>query len=189
MSCDITTGRGLMCKNSQGGLNEIYIFPYVQYLDSQIVRTALTLTSFPPTTIYRFYAIADPNFTDTEQEDAGGKSYKEALSLTFPVIDPQQEFEKLLKMDYRMIVQDRNGLYRLLGAYKGGTFNNLKSETGGAKAEFSGYRIDWEATEELPALFIDDLAAAGFTISPDDFLQLEEDDLILLEQNEFMILE
>ena len=189
MSCDITTGRGLMCKNSQGGLNEIYIFPYVQYLDSQIVRTALTLTSFPATTIYRFYSTADPNFQDIEQEDAGGKSYRESISMTFPVIDTQQEFEKLLKMDYRMIVQDRNGLYRLLGAYKGGTFNNLSQPTGGAKSSFSGYTIDFQASEELPALFISSLSGAGFTVSPDDFLQLEEDDLILLEQNEFMILE
>ncbi|HKK11859.1 MAG TPA: hypothetical protein VJ945_03450, partial [Flavobacteriaceae bacterium] len=186
MSCDLTLSRGRICNRGIGGLDEIYIFPYVQYADSQIVRTALTLTSFPATTIYRFYAIADPNFTDTEQEDDGGKSYKEALSLTFPVLDSTNEFQKLIKMDYRMIVQDRNGIYRLLGAYKGGIFNNLKSETGGAKAEFSGYTIDYEATEELPALFIDDLASAGFTVSSDNFLQLEEDDLLLLEQNEFM---
>lgn len=182
-------GRNRVCNSSIGGLNEIYIFPYVQYLDSQIVKVALTLTSFPATTIYRFYSIADPNFQDSESEDAGGQFFTESLSLTFPRIDSQQEFEKLLKLDYRMIVRDRNGLYRLLGAYKGGTFNNLSQVTGGGKSDFNGYTIDWSAKEELPALFISDLTAAGFEISPDDFLQLEENDLILLEQNEFLILE
>lgn len=189
MSCDLlTTGRDRVC-STLGGLDEIYIFPYVDYPASLIVRTALVLTSFPATTIYRFYSTGDPNFTDTEQETPGGMNYTEALSLTFPVLDSTNEFQKLLKMDYRMIVKDNNGLYRLLGAYKGGTFNNLKATTGTSKASFSGYTIDWEATEELPALFINSLAGAGFTVSADDFLQLEEDDLILLEQNEFMILE
>lgn len=185
---DITTGRGRVCK-ALGGLNEIYIFPYVQYLDSQIVQSGMVLSSFPATTIYRFYSIADPNFTERTNETPGGKQYDMGLTLTFPVLDSTNEFQKLLKKDYRMIVQNNNGLYRLLGAYKGGVFNNLNEQTGGSRAELSGYTIDYEASEELPALYISSLSGAGFTVSPDDFLLLEDGEFILLEENEFIILE
>lgn len=186
--CDLTTGRNRVCKTI-GGLDEVYIFPYVQYLDSQIVRSGVTLTSFPATTIYRFYSTGGPNFIERTNEVSGGKKYDQNLSLTFPVIDSTNEFQKLLKKDHRMIIRDRNGLYRLLGAYKGGLFNNLLEQTGGSRAELSGYTIDYEASEEITALFFGDLASVGFTVSPDDFLQLENDELILLEQNEFLILE
>ena len=191
MSTDLTTGRSRKCK-ALGGLSEIYIFPYVQYSNSQIVTSGLTLTSFPATTIYRFF-IESTDFSNPGQEDAGGKFYKENISLTFPIISILNEFEKLLKKDHRMIVRDRNGLYRLLGAYIGGVFNNLRQTTGGSHSELTGYTIDYEATEEQPALFIGntlaDLTSAGFTVSADNFLITESGELVLTEDNQEIIIE
>lgn len=163
MSCDLSISRGRQCKGL-GGNSETYIFPYVQYLDSQIVRTNLTLTTFPATTVYQFFA-ENVGFSNPSLDQDGGKYYSESVNLTFPKIEVNTELVKLLRKDYRMILKDRNGLYRLLGAYKGGEFDNLTQTTGGSHSELTGYTIDYEATEEIPALYFTSLSGVGFTVS------------------------
>ena len=46
-----------------------------------------------------------------------------------------------------------------------------------------------EGREILSAFFIDDLEDAGFVISPDNFLLLEDGSFVLLEDNTRIILE
>lgn len=188
MACDITKGRERQCKKL-GGLSEIYIFPFVEYTKAQIVIQGKTLISFPDTTVFRFFSEGSPNFTDQSQEDGGAISFTESLSLTFPIIDKFNQFERLLKKDYRVIVKDRNGVFMLLGAFNGGIFKNLLQQTGGNHSSLNGYTIDYEATEERQALFIDNLEDAGFTVQKDNFLLLEDGEFILTENGEFILIE
>ena len=181
----LTKGRERVCKGL-GGLSEFYIFPFVQYSTSQIVLNGLTVTAFPATTIFRFF-LESTNFTNPMQEDAGGKFYNENLSLTLPKIEVNTELTKLLFKDHRVIVRDRNDIYRLLGAFNGGIFDNLNQVTGGSHGELSGYTITFEGMEELPALFLDDLSL--FTVAPDNFLITESGELVLTEDNQEIIIE
>lgn len=185
MSVDITQGRGRECKGL-GGLSEFYIFPFVEYANSQIVINGLTLIEFPETTIYRFF-LESTDFRNPMQEDDGGKFYNEILSLTFPEIQSNTELPKLLYKDHRVIVRDRNEIYRMLGAYNGGIFDNLVQQTGSTYNDLSGYRIDYEGMEEQPALFLDNLDL--FTVAPDNFLITEIGELLLTEENEEIIIE
>jgi hypothetical protein len=179
---DLTRGRARVCKG-QGGLSEIYILPYDE--SAVLTISGNTLTNITPTqTIYRFYSTSG-DYQDKMSEDGGGKYHDQSLSLTFPVIKYDTELPRLLKKDYWVIVKDRNGLYRFLGAENGGTFNNLKEQTGGGQSDLSGYTINYEAKEKLSALYTD---LTGFIITQ-GFLLLEDGTFLLLEDGETIILE
>lgn len=188
MACDITKGREKQCKKI-GGLSEIYIFPFVEYTNAQIVIQGKTLISFPNTTIFRFFSEGSPNFKSSSQEEGGDISFTEELSLTFPIIDEENQFERLLKKDHRVIVRDRNGIFMLLGAFNGGIFSNLVQQTGGSHQQLNGYTINYQASEENQPPFIDNLEDAGFIINEDNFLLLENGDFILTEDEQFILIE
>ena len=187
MSCDLTQGRSRVCKDSVSGIAKLYLFPFVKYTRSQIVRTGLTLTTFPATTIYQFDGV-DISFTQNQQFENGSKFYNQNLSVNFIQIREVDEFEKLLNKDYRIIVEDRNGNKRLLGAYTGLTAS-LNQDTGSSNASFNGTKLTFEAQEIDEALFIGNLSDAGFTIESNNFLLLEDDTFILTEDNQFIIIE
>lgn len=190
MSCDISSNRARQCKDSQGGLKEVYIFSFTNYSRSQIVVDGLTLTDFPledllPIRIYRYYVIEDAVFDETQNED---KSYTQSISLRFPRI-PAGSNRKMevtllpmIRNDVRMILRDRNGVYRMLGAHNGLFCNNLRQVTGGSKSDFNGFELDFEGLEEQPAYFLDDLSL--FEVEE---LLLMEDSLELLYEDELYI--
>lgn len=178
---DLTRGRQKVCKGL-GGLKEFYIFPYDSDAVLTIEGTTLINISIPQT-LYRFYSTTG-DLQERQEEDGGGKFYNQSISLTFPVIKADTELPILLKKDYWVLVQDRNGLYRLLGAENGGSFNNLKQQTGGSQNDLSGYTIDYEGKEELTALFVD---IETFTDS--GYLLLEDGEFLLLEDGQLLILE
>ena len=185
---DLTKGRNKQCKSNVSGVNHIYLFPFVKYLRSQIIRTGLELTSFPATNIYRFDGV-NLSFTNSQQEEDGGKFYNENLTADFIGLETNTELVKLINKDYRIIIKDNNGLYRLLGAYNG-VLTEFSNTTGSTQAEFSGYNLTFEGKERQEALYIDDLASAGFVVvDSENYILLENGTFILTELNETLILE
>jgi len=182
----IANGRDRKCKSNVSGVNYIYLFRFVKYNRSQIVRDQLTLTDFPSTTIYRFEG--NYSFNESQSTEDGGKFYSQNLTADFIGIELNTNLSKLVNEDYRVIIKDNNGIFRLLGAHNG-VITDLNSTTGSSQAEFSGYNLTFEGTEREQALFIDDLEDAGFVISEDNFLLLEDGTPILTESNEEIIIE
>lgn len=183
----IANGRNRKCKDNVSGVQLIYLFPFVKYSRSLIVRDGLELTSFPATTIYAFEGV-NLSFTDSQSTEDGGKFFTENLTADFIGLEINTDLVKLVDGDYRVITKDRNGLYRLLGAYNG-LRTDLNSTTGGTQSEFSGYSLNFEGQERQEALFITDLEDAGFEIAEDNFLLLEDGTPILTEGNEEIIIE
>lgn len=163
MALSLTSSRLKGCKDSIGGVSEVYIFNYIKYPKSQIVVDGVNLTSFPLTNIYQFEFNNEPNFTNDSSEDEGGKFYNESLNLEF-VGYFNSSIITLLKSDLRCIIKDRNGNYRLLGAYNGLICERLNYTTGDAKNTFKGIRFSLEGRELIQSLFIDDLEDAGFIL-------------------------
>ena len=177
IDCGITRGRVRQCKGL-GGVSEVYIFPYDDNAVLSIEGTTLVNIS-PVQNIYRFHG-SNSGLTETHNEDAGGTFKEQAISFTFPVIKANTELPRLLKKDYWVIVKDRNGFYRFLGAENGGSFNNLSQQTGGAHADLSGYTIDYSAKEQNTALFTD---LTGFEIIGDgEFLLLEDGNFYIIRK-------
>ena len=158
----ITSGYTRKCKNSQGGISEVYLFPYVEYSRSQIVTSGNVLTTFPSTTIYKFYCNNQPNATETQETDAGGKYYNQSIGFEFESKDDTENILKLLKKDYRIIFKDRNGLFRIFGLFTGLTCDSINYTTGNAKSDFNGFKLDFKGKEEKQSFFINNLIDAGF---------------------------
>lgn len=186
---DIISGRSRQCKDNVGGISKCYLFPFVNYSYSQIEVNGNILTSFPETDIYPFEFDNQPNLTLSQNENEGGKYFDERIELGFTKPNSYNEFQKLLKKDYRMITKDRLGNYRLLGAYNGLIGDNLTLSTGGAHSDFSGYTITFEGQEEQEALYIEGLEDAGFNIIENNFILLEDGQFMLTEDNQLIYVE
>lgn len=160
MSCDITQNRGVQCKNKLGGLDIIYIFPYVKYPKSQIVRDGLVLTSFPSTFVYSF-AIASGEYSENSEIEGGSSFMNQSLTCTMTYLNEDNEWKKLLDKDHCVIAKDNNGKYRLMGVCNG-VETDYQATTGGEKASFQGWTFNFKAKEIDQALYFDNLEDAGF---------------------------
>ena len=189
MICGLTQSRGKQCRDTLGGFDIVYLFPYVKYSRSQITTNVNIITTFPTTTIFKFNVLSG-SLSEDMSEDGGGKFYTQSLSFDLAKVGIVDNIElpRLTNKDYCAIVSDRNGLHRILG-FRNGLIADLTKVTGGGKADFNGYRITMEGQEAFTGLFINDLDDAGFEVAEDNFLLLEDGSFLLLEDNERIILE
>jgi hypothetical protein len=161
---DLTTGRGRRCKDALGGFDTVFLTPFVSYDNSQIVTEDARLIQFPGTFIYEF-KVLNANLSESPTEDGGGKFVNQTLSfdLSKVNVESNEQLIRLIKKDYRALIFDRNGFYRIVGLYNG-IRSEMTKTTGSGKADFSGYKITMDATENDPAFFIDDLDDLGFIV-------------------------
>lgn len=182
----ISEGRERVCKDSQGGIDRLWVFPYQDY-PRRLIRTEdNVLVQFPATTIYQFDAFGEVTPVQKQQENDGGKYYDQAITFQIPGLVDTPQLEKLMRKDYRIIFRDRNGRMRLMGAYNGLTADRIQFETGGAKNSFYGATLDFTGKELREALFINDLAGAGF-VTQDGWLLWQDYQPIYLQDNEILI--
>ena len=185
----IESGRTKICKNSLGGISKLWLFPFVNYSRSQIVTNGNILTTFPTTTIYQFNFNGDPSPSETQTENEGGKFYELSLSFVLAKSTDSFNIEKLIKKDYRLIFQDRNGLFRIFGLYTGMICENITYTTGSAKSDLNGFTIDFKGQEEKGSFFINDLDDAGFFDAGEDYRITELGEFRITENNNFRITE
>tara|TARA_R110000851_G_scaffold75456_1_gene166341 strand:- start:20693 stop:21235 length:543 start_codon:yes stop_codon:yes gene_type:complete len=172
------------CKDSQGGLDKIYLFKHINYSRSQIVLNDNILVTYPSTVIYEFEVNNQPSVNQTNQENEGGKFYD--LSINFDLSkELGRDFSYMLGFDFNIIIKDRNGKFRFLGNQNGLTCNDVKYTTGGSKNSLNGVSLSFSGQEEKEAYYINNLTSSGFEIA--SYL-LQEDGFNLLLENGFKIL-
>ena len=189
MVSTITSGRDRQCRNNLGGISKLWLFPFVKYSRSQIVINNNVLLSFPDTTIYRFNYNGNPAPTENQSENDGGKFYDLSISFDLLYSSDAPNIEKLLKKDYRLIFQDRNGLYRIFGLYTGLVCDSLTYNSGGGKSDLNGFTLSFSGQEEKGSFFIDNLEDAGFFDADIDFRITELGEFRITENNNFRITE
>lgn len=155
----IDTNRARQCKNSLGGIRAAFLAPYRKIYRSEIIYDRVTLFEFPETYVYKFDLPPGNVFEQRQSENEGGKYFDVNLSLTFNKITPfdNMNFQKLLKKDYFLIVEDNNGNFFLLGFRNGVTAEAIKTST-------TQYTIDFTGMEEEFAPFVTDLMGEDFII-------------------------
>ena len=162
MSCSITEHILQGCKELQGGVNKVYLFPFVKYSRSQIVLTDQILTTFPSTTIYD-WASSATNYSENTSIDGGSVEWTQNFTIQIPKTIATSEVYKLVKQDYRAILVDRNGNIRILGLFNG-LEAQITNETGQEKDDFSGYKVTFTGKEDNQAYFITNLTTVGFEV-------------------------
>ena len=163
MSCDITTGRTEACKESVGGLRNIYIGNYVDGLyadatanlgtDDQITTLTTSLV------VYKFELRGDNNtFEETNENsrDNGTSFWTQTGAIVLKKQDAAtQKALKLLSYGRpHILIEDYNGNFRLAGL-QNGVEVSVSTATGGAMGDLNGYNLSFEGKEKEPAYFVD----------------------------------
>jgi len=185
---EIVNGYNRKCKDSLAGVKKIWICKYQKYNRSQIIIDSNYLITFPDTFIYSFHSVEPSSLNESQEQSEGGKFYNQNISLIFKGADAF-ELELLNYLNYRILILDNNGLYRILGLYNGLESSGITYETGQSKNSLNGFRISFTGREEKGSFFIENLLDSGFIESnPFEFnLLFENNNFFLLENNDNLI--
>jgi hypothetical protein len=152
-----------LCKDLQGGIDTVYLFPYVKYNRKQITISGQKVTVFPSTDIYKVKSTSS-SFNETTEFEGGAEFWNQSLTLQFPKTTVLSEIYKLTRAFYRAIYVDRIGNIRILGLWNG-LEANITNETGSEKESLNGYRVTLTGKEDNQAYWIDNLnIISGFDL-------------------------
>lgn len=154
-NCDISNIEDRICKNLQGGIDAIYLFPFVKYSRSQIKTLGQKLVEFPTTFIYTYFSQVS-DFSENTSIERGNVTWTQTLNFELLKTYEGSEAYKLVNKDYRAIFIDRIGNIRILGLYNG-CEATVTDTTGGDKSSANSYQITLTAKEDNQAYYIDAL--------------------------------
>lgn len=176
MSCAISTGRALSCKDSIGGLKSVYFVNYedidVADITYDVTNTDVidTIVSTGSVTAYKYDLKGASTFEQavTSSRENGTTFFEQTLNLTFTKLD--KATHKQLKLIAwgrpRVLVEDYNGNVFLMGLEHGAEVSGGTIVSGAAMGDLSGYTLTLTAQEKAPANFLDgSLASANFAVS------------------------
>ena len=185
-SCDITRGRTIDCKDQIGGLKAIYICKNYNTNISAVATintTEMTTAGFATwsgatgsaTTVFKYDLV--PNLSsmtvNINSDAANGTSFfTQTLSVTLQKIDHDMTNELRLMAYSRaqIFVQDTNDNVFLLGIDNGCHVSGGTVVTGAAKADMTGYTIEWSAEEKNALIQLPASAGAATAKYPFDGL-------------------
>jgi hypothetical protein len=175
MACDLDTGRVEACKESVGGLRNLYIANFDSTLYSTATLTADEMTALASAiTVYKFELRGDNNTFEETNENSrdNGTSFwtqNGTFSLKKQDLATQSALTLLSYGRPHIIVEDYNGNYRMAG-FENGCEVTVNTSTGGAMGDLSGYNVTFEGKERTPSTFVASAImgdVAGFDISTD----------------------
>lgn len=185
MAFIITQGRTRLCKNTIGGIKNAYLAPYRKVPRSQIVYDGVNLTTFPQTFIYKFELISSDVFQQDGNEEGGGKYYNQSLELTFNKISAfdNLQFQKLLRKDYWIVIEDKNANFFLLGFKNGVLCEKLEKSTS------QQYKLSFSGMEEDFAPFCETLIGTDLIIFDGNQKMFQDDNNFIFQDDNNYIFE
>jgi hypothetical protein len=173
MACDITAARNEVCKDSVGGLKNIYFINYDDAPYSDVVFDATntdvveTINGTPSTVnAYKYELQSDENtFEETinSSRENGTTFFEGALNVSLKKLDLATHKQvKLLAFNRpHIVLEDRNGNFMYMGAEHGCELTGGTIATGGAMGDKSGYMLTFTSKEVIPTPFMEATNEAG----------------------------
>lgn len=171
MACDLTLGRIEPCKDSVGGLKNLY---FVDYGDLGAITYDVTNTDVIDAVAgtpnaYKYEIKGASSFTQNIQSsrDTGTTAFEQVLEVTLKklTIADHKELKILAFGRPHVIVEDYNGNFFLAGLEHGAEVTGGTIVTGTAMSDLSGYTLTLTGMERTPANFLGDTPEnVGFTI-------------------------
>ena len=158
MACDLSNGRVLPCKDSVGGLKNIYFINYG--VDSTLISTSgaedtVASTDFAASTAYKYALKGNSSLTQNIQSsrENGTTAFEQVLELTLPKLSKEDNYQiKLLSFGRpHIVVEDYNGNFFLVGREHGADVTGGTIVTGASMGDLSGYTLTFTGMEKLPA--------------------------------------
>jgi hypothetical protein len=169
--CDLSLGRLEVCKDSVGGLKNVYFINYgdlgaITY-DGTNTDVIDAIAGTPDA--YKYELKGASTFTQNinSSRENGTTFFEQVLELTFKklTIKDHKELKLMAYGRPNVIVEDNNGNFFLAGLEHGMDVTGGTIVTGGAMGDLSGYTLTLTGMEKVPANFIGDtLSAVGFTV-------------------------
>ena len=190
MACDLTLGRKEPCKDSIGGLKNIYFVDFgdlgtVTLTNDEITNLTGTSGSL---TAYKYELKGASSFeqTITSSRENGTTFFDQTLTLTLKKLTKEDNKElKLLAYGRpHVAVEDYNVNVFMMGTENGAEVTGGTIVTGAAMADLSGYTLTLNAQEPLAANFMDsDTKDIDFPFSVADYAGLDGTVTITLGTN------
>ena len=158
MACDISAGRTLPCKDSVGGLKNVYFINYDSAVSIAVETddTVDSAASWSATAdAYKYELKGNSSLTQNIQSsrENGTTAFEQVLELTLPKLSAaDNQAVKLLAFGRpRIVVEDYNGSFYLVGREHGADVTGGTIVTGAAMGDLSGYTLTFTAMERMPA--------------------------------------
>jgi hypothetical protein len=159
MSCDISAGRTLPCKDQVGGLKNVYFANYGEISVTPSADDSIEATEFTGDDFYQYELKGNSSLTQNIQtsRDNGTTAFEQVLELTLPKLSvADNQAVKLLAFGRpHIVVEDYNGNFFLVGREHGADVTGGTIVTGAAMGDLSGYTLTFSGMERLPANVID----------------------------------
>ena len=171
MACDLAIGRVEPCKDSVGGLKNLY---FVNYGDLGTITYDVTNTDVIDAVAgtpdaYKYEIKGASSFTQNIQSsrDTGTTAFEQVVEVTLKklTVADHKELKILAFGRPHVIVEDYNGNFFLAGLEHGAEVTGGTIVTGTAMSDLSGYTLTLTGMERTPANFLGDTPEnVGFTI-------------------------
>ena len=169
MACILTLGRKEPCKDSVGGIKNVYFVDFgglgtvsFDSTDTDVIDD-LTGTTIGGTanslTAYKYEVKGNSSLeqTVTASRENGTVFYEQTLNLTLHKLT-KEDNKELRLMAYgrpHICVEDYNGNLMMMGLENGADVSGGTIVTGAAMGDMSGYTLTFSGTEKKPASFME----------------------------------
>ncbi len=177
MACDITLGRAVKCIDQVGGLKNVYFINYDEVTgytyDATNTDVIETITGGGTINAYKYELKGVSTFSEVmnSSRDTGTTSVEQTLVLSLKTqsLADHKEIKLITHGRPRVVVEDRNGNYKVMGLDHGADVTTANANSGAALNDGSGYEITLVAMEKIYANFMEatneaGLATAGLTV-------------------------
>lgn len=155
MACDISAGRALPCKDSVGGLKNVYFANYGAISTTLSADDSIASTEFTGDTFYQYELKGNSSLTQNIQSsrENGTTAFEQVLELTLPKLSAaDNQAIKLLAFGRpHIVVEDYNGNFFLVGREHGADVTGGTIVTGATMGDLSGYTLTFTGMERIPA--------------------------------------
>jgi len=163
MSCDISAGRTEPCKTAVGGLKNLYFCNYEQIdgytfdaTNTDVVDgfgSAATIVGYK----YELKGANSLEQTLNSSRENGTNFVEQTLTAVLKKQDiaTHKQIKLLSHGRPRVVVEDYNGNFFMMGLEHGAEVTTVAITTGQNMGDLSGYTLTMVANEKIPANFID----------------------------------
>jgi len=155
MSCAISSGYSLGCRDSVAGVEYIAISSYNSAITYTLGTFSVIEGISPTSSFYKFEQYTEQASVTQEGQfnnETGTTHYVQTVTITLEKMDAvtREQFLALTQARVRIIAKTQNGKYFLLGKVNGGRASAGSSGPGKAFGDLAGFTLTFELKEPEP---------------------------------------
>lgn len=173
MSCNLTKGRKIACKDAIGGIDKLYFLNFSEFKYTEVdgVITLIQTNLETPTIVTAYEYIVRDSVSklaqNVQSSRDNGTTFVEQIITAQLQVMTQADNQELMLLAYGrpvVIVQDRRGKCWLAGKIRGCDVSAIAADTGAAMGDLNGYTITINGMENAFAQEVSSAAMEAMTV-------------------------